>query len=161
MALLPPAGGDDWVGFGYDPLPLEQALAWSQQPSCGGVAMFVGTVRDHAPGRPDVAWLEYEAYDEHVTARLAAIAVEARGTWPVLGRLVLLHRAGRLNVGEASVVVVASAPHRDDAFAAARFCIDTLKETAPIWKREAWSGGEDWSTCDHSLAEVTSEHRSG
>jgi len=73
VGLLPPAGGDDWVGFGYERLPLEQALAWSQQPSCGGVVLFVGTVRDHAPGRPDVAWLEYEAYDEHVTARLAAI----------------------------------------------------------------------------------------
>ena len=156
MALLPPAGGDDWVGFGYEPLPLEQALAWSQQPSCGGVVLFVGTVRDHAPGRPNVAWLEYEAYDEHVTARLAAIAVEARGTWPELGRLVLLHRAGRLNVGETSVVVVAAAPHRDIAFAAARFCIDTLKETVPIWKREHWEGGSDWATAAHPVRRVGS-----
>lgn len=77
--------------------------------------------------------------------RLAAIAADARQRWPQLVRLVLLHRTGELEVGEASVVVVASTPHRAAAFEAARHCIDTLKATVPIWKRETWSGGDDWS----------------
>jgi molybdopterin synthase catalytic subunit len=85
---------------------------------------------------------------------LAAVAAEARRRWPAVGRLALLHRHGRLEVSDVSVVVVASAPHRDEAFAAGRFCIDELKATAPIWKREAWAGGEDWSACSHPLAEV-------
>ena len=82
----------------------------------------------------------YEAYEEEVEPRLAAIAAEARTRWPDVGRLVLLHRTGDLGVGESSVVVVASSPHRDTAFEAARFCIDTLKATVPIWKRETWDG---------------------
>ncbi len=72
------------------------------------------------------------------------MADEARVRWPVLGRIALLHRVGVLAVGESAVVVVASAPHREEAFAAARFCIDTLKRSVPIWKRETWAGGESW-----------------
>jgi molybdopterin synthase catalytic subunit len=101
--------------------------------------------------------LTYEAYEEEVEPRLAAIAAEARIRWPDVVRLVLLHRIGPLAVGESSVVVVASAPHRDAAFEAARFCIDTLKATVPIWKLEAWDGGEDWSACHHPVADVGSQ----
>jgi molybdopterin synthase catalytic subunit len=154
VALHPPVGGDDWVGFGHDPLPVDRVLAWSQLPSCGAVVVFAGTVRDHAPGRPDVAWLEYEAYEDHVVPRMRAIVAEARAQWPEVERVALVHRGGRLDVGDVSVVAVVSSPHRPEAFEAARFCIDTLKETVPIWKREAWSGGEDWSTCDHPLDEA-------
>ena len=116
--------------------------------------MFSGTARDHSDGRPDVMVLEYEAYEEQVVPRLAAIADEARVRWPSLGRLVLLHRTGRVPVGESSVVVVASAPHRGDAFAAARFCIDTLKATVPIWKREQWRGGESWGLEAQHITEI-------
>jgi molybdopterin synthase catalytic subunit len=116
--------------------------------------MFSGTVRDHADGRPGVSSLEYEAYEAHVVPRLAAIAAEARSRWPMLGRLVMLHRTGALAVEESSVVVVASAPHRGEAFDAARYCIDTLKETVPIWKRETWEGGVDWGTCAHEVDAV-------
>ena len=130
-------------------------MEWAARPHCGAVVVFTGMVRDHAEGRANVTALTYEAYDTEVEPRLAAIAAEARGRWPDIGRLALLHRCGRLVVGETSVVVVASAPHRGDAFEAARWCIDTLKTTVPIWKRETWEGGEDWSTCAHSVAEVT------
>jgi len=150
----PPDGRDDWVAVIADPLPLHAAAAFVDQPDCGATVVFTGLVRDHSDGRPGVQCLEYEAYEEQVTPRLAAIAEEARARCPVIGRLVLLHRTGRLQVGEASVLVAASAPHRDQAFDAARFCIDTLKATAPIWKRETWDGGEDWSTCAHPVAEV-------
>jgi len=142
------------VGVDADPLPLHAAASFVERPDCGAAVVFTGSVRDHSEGRSDVRSLEYEAYDEQVTPRLAAIAAEARARWPAVGRLVLLHRTGLLDVGEASVVVAASAPHRQEAFDAARFCIDTLKATAPIWKRETWDGGEDWATCAHPVGEV-------
>jgi molybdopterin synthase catalytic subunit len=142
------------VGVTAEQLPLSDASAFVDRADCGGSVVFTGTVRDHSDGRPGVTSLEYEAYQDEVTPRLAAIAAEARVRWPSVGRLVLLHRTGVLGVGEASVVVAASAPHRAEAFDAARFCIDTLKATAPIWKREAWAGGEDWSTCATPVAEV-------
>jgi molybdopterin synthase catalytic subunit len=150
----PPYGRDDWVGVTADTLPIGAAADFVVRPDCGATVVFTGVVRDHSDGRPGVTSLEYEAYDEEVTPRLAAIAAEARSRWTTVGRLALLHRTGLLAVGEASVVVATSAPHRDEAFDAARFCIDTLKATAPIWKREAWEGGEDWSACAHPVAEV-------
>ena len=144
--LTPPESGD-WVGVGTGPLPVEAAWRWAVLPGCGGIVTFCGTVRDHSEGRPGVTCLEYEAYVEQVAPRLARVAAAARERWAEIGRLVLLHRVGRLEVGEVSVVVVASTPHRAEAFAAAQFCIDTLKHTVPIWKRETWSGGTDWTLC--------------
>jgi molybdopterin synthase catalytic subunit len=141
---LTPPDGDTWVGLSGAPLPVAEAAAWAVRPDCGGLVLFSGTARDHADGRPGVERLEYEAYESQVVPRLRAVADEARLRWPVLGRLVLLHRIGVLEVGESAVVVVASAPHRDEAFAAARFCIDTLKRSVPIWKRETWAGGASW-----------------
>jgi molybdopterin synthase catalytic subunit len=86
---------------------------------------------------------------------LSAIVAEARRQWPVLRRVAVLHRVGELAVGETSVLIVVSAPHRAEAFDAARYCIDTLKSTVPIWKRETWEGGSDWSLCSHPVDEVT------
>lgn len=153
-AIEPPPSGDTWVGLTAAPLPVGVAHDWAARPDCGAVVLFSGTVRDHAAGRPGVDRLEYEAYDEQVGPRLLAIAGEARARWPRVGRLVLVHRVGVLGVGEPSVVVVASAPHRPDAFAAARFCIDALKATVPIWKRERWEGGEAWGLDASEIAEV-------
>ena len=152
--MTAPTNGEDWIGLCDGPLPLEAALRWAVRPDCGAQVLFSGTVRDHADGRPGVSQLEYEAYVEHVEPRLARIAAEARRRWPEVGRLVLLHRTGVLQLEECSVVVVASAPHRHEAFVAARWCIDTLKETVPIWKRETWQGGEDWALCAQDVAEI-------
>jgi molybdopterin synthase catalytic subunit len=149
------ARSDDWVGLSDGELPVVDALRWAVLPRCGAVVLFTGTVRDHADGRTGVSRLEYEAFEEEVTPRLAAIAGEARRRWPELGRLAILHRVGALRVGEDSVVVVASAPHRAEAFDAARFAIDSVKTTAPIWKRETWDGGEDWSAAAHPVSEVS------
>ena len=154
MGHDPPYGRDDWVGVTADTLPTDAAAAFVARPDCGASVMFTGMVRDHAEGRPGVTSLEYEAFEEEVTPRLAAIAAAARARWSTLGGLVLLHRTGLLKVGEVSVVVAASAPHRGEAFDAAEFCIDTLKATAPIWKRETWEGGEDWSARAHPVDEV-------
>jgi molybdopterin synthase catalytic subunit len=150
-----PSQGDDWIALLDRPLPVEQAMRWSVRSDCGAQVVFSGTVRDHAEGRAGVSLVEYEAYAEQVEPRLAQLAAEARRRWPALGRLVLLHRIGELAVGECSVVVVASAPHRAEAFEAARWCIDTLKETAPIWKREMWDGGAGWGTGARPVDEVT------
>jgi molybdopterin synthase catalytic subunit len=143
--LEPPREGDDWFGLSREPLPVGRALDWATLPSCGAVVLFTGTVRDHAEGRTGVVRLEYEAYDEQVEPALRSIAAEARRRWPELGRLVLIHRVGDVELGAASVGVVTSAPHRATAFDAARFAIDTLKETVPIWKREFWRDGADWA----------------
>jgi molybdopterin synthase catalytic subunit len=155
--VKPPSAGDDWVGLTADRLPVETALEWAVRPGCGAVVSFVGTVRDHAEGRPGVTGIEYEAYAEQVEPRLTDIARAARGRWERTGRIVLLHRVGPLAVTEASVLVAASTPHRAEAFAVARFCIDTLKTTVPIWKRESWSGGVEWGTDAHDVVGVAEQ----
>jgi molybdopterin synthase catalytic subunit len=144
--VVPPEAGD-WLALSYEPLPVAEAAAWAVMPDCGGVVTFAGTVRDHAEGRDGVTGLVYEAYEEHALARLAAVAAEVRSRHPGVGRLAILHRVGGLEVTEAAVVVVASAPHRDEAFAAARVAIDATKASVPIWKRESFgSGNEAWGT---------------
>jgi molybdopterin synthase catalytic subunit len=141
--LVAPAG-ETWLGLSSSPLPVAEAVSWAVRPDCGGLVLFSGTARDHAEGRPGVERLEYEAYETQVVPRLRDVADGARARWPTIGRLALLHRTGVLDVGESAVVVVVSAPHRAEAFEAARFCIDTLKASVPIWKRETWAGGESW-----------------
>lgn len=155
MRLVPPRTDDDWVGLTAESIPVGRAVAWAERPHCGAVVLFTGTVRDHADGRPGVSELEYEAYEEEVVPRLSTIAAEARRRWDGLGRVALLHRVGTLSVGETSVLVAVSAPHRAEAFDAARFCIDTLKTTVPIWKRETWEGGSDWALCSHPVDQVS------
>ena len=125
-------------------------------PGCGAVVQFSGTARDHSVDRPGVDRLEYEAYDEVVGPRLDAIVCEMRRRWDDLGRIAVLHRVGCVAVGDPAVVVAVSSPHRDAAFEAARFAIDTLKSTVPIWKRERWQGGESWGLEPQHIAGVPS-----
>jgi molybdopterin synthase catalytic subunit len=119
------------------------------------VVTFAGTVRDHAPGRDGVTSLEYEAYDEAVQPRLQELADDARARFPSVGRIAMLHRVGLLEVTDTAVVVVVSAAHRDAAFDAARHCIDTLKASVPIWKKETWKDGEAWGTDATPIEAVT------
>ena len=154
LGVQPPQVGEEWLGLSGEPLPVAPAGEWVVRADCGAVVVFSGTARDHAPGRPGVEVLEYEAYDEQVEPRLRAIADEARARWPVLGRIAMIHRTGVVPVGESAVVVAVSAPHRDAAFSAARFCIDAIKASAPIWKHERWSGGEDWGSDAQDLVDV-------
>jgi molybdopterin synthase catalytic subunit len=142
--MQPPASGDTWVGLSDAPLPLGLAAEWAVRPDCGALVLFSGTARNHADGRPGVHLLEYEAYEEQVAPKLLTVAAEARARWPELGRLVLLHRTGVVPIGESAVITIATAPHRQAAFEAGRFCIDAVKAAVPIWKRESWDGGESW-----------------
>lgn len=154
---LAPPGSEavSWIGLTHDVLPTGEASAWVVTPRAGAVVCFLGIVRDHAEGREGVHALTYEAYEEQAGARLAEIAAETRRRWPEVERLVLLHRLGDLALSEASVLVAASSPHRADAFEAARFAIDTLKETVPIWKQEHWADGRDWSPAAKPVRPVT------
>ena len=141
--VTPP--GDDWLGLYGDALPVDEAIQWATLPSCGAVVAFTGTVRDHSEGRDGVIALSYEAWEERVVPVLEGVAAEARVKWPALGRVVVLHRTGDLMLREAAVLVVAGAPHRGEAFEAARYLIDETKARAPIWKKEVWADGEGWS----------------
>jgi molybdopterin synthase catalytic subunit len=151
----------EWVELSGEPLAVAEILAWVIQPGCGAVDVFCGTVRDHSEGRPGVQELEYEAYDALVVPRFTEIAREARRRWPEIGRLALVHRVGRLALGDVSVVVAVSTPHRAEAFAATRWCIDTLKATVPIWKREVWEDGADWGLDAHELTDVADAGSTG
>jgi len=151
--LEPPVHGDDWFGLSVEPLPVHAVGDWLVRPDCGAIVTFTGVARDHSAGRPGVELLEYEAYEAQVEPRLARIAAEARARWATVGRIAMLHRTGPLAVSDAAVVVGASAPHRDEAFAAARFCIDAVKASVPIWKQESWDGGRSWGLEAQHLAE--------
>jgi molybdopterin synthase catalytic subunit len=145
-AVHPPDRGNEWLGLTEVELPIGQIHDWVTLPGCGAVVLFSGTVRDHAGDRTGVTELAYESYEEQAGPRLAAVAEEIRRRWPMAGRIVLLHRTGALRVTESSVVVAVSTPHRPEAFEAARFAIDAVKATVPIWKQEVWDGGSDWGT---------------
>ncbi|HTW10765.1 MAG TPA: molybdenum cofactor biosynthesis protein MoaE [Acidimicrobiales bacterium] len=142
--MIVPPPGDDWVAVTSECLSFGPVADWAVVPGCGAVVVFAGTVRDHAEGRPGVVSLEYEAYEAGALSALGDIVCELRHTWPVLGRVALVHRTGLLSPEEISVVVAVSAPHRPEAFDAARCGIDALKQRAPIWKRETWENGRAW-----------------
>lgn len=145
--------GDEWFALTADELPVAQIYEWAIRPDCGAVVLFSGTVRDHADGRTDVTSLEYEAYEDAVIPSFKKISDETRVRFPDARRIAILHRIGTLELGESSVVVAVSSAHRPVAFDAARFAIDALKESAPIWKKENWSGGSDWGTGAHDIVQ--------
>jgi molybdopterin synthase catalytic subunit len=156
--MLEASAGLDWVALTGEPLPVERATTWAATPGSGAVVTFCGVVRDHSEGRVGVHTITYEAYEEVALRRLAEVAAETRRRFPTVERLALLHRVGDLALSEPSVVVVASTPHRAEAFDAARFAIDTLKETVPIWKREHWAGGSDWARGAQPVRAVHAPH---
>jgi molybdopterin synthase catalytic subunit len=132
------------VRIAPNPPSVDEALAAVADPAAGGTCVFVGTVRDHSAAGADVTELTYEAWDELATERLEEIATQIHDRWTVCA-VALLHATGTLVVGRTSVVVAVSAPHRAEAFEAARFGIEELKRDVPIWKKEARTSGEaDW-----------------
>jgi len=146
-----PEHTDHWCAVTPEELPVGAIYEWCVRPDCGAVVLFSGTVRDHADGRTNVTSLVYEAYDEAVVPAFEAIVTQTRHRFSDARRIAILHRTGELQLGESSVVVAVSSPHRPVAFEAARFAIDALKESAPIWKKENWAGGSDWGTGAHEI----------
>lgn len=143
IALIPPvSGGSSTLAVRNGPITVEEVERAVRHGGAGAVVSFTGTVRDHTDSHEVVA-LEYEAYVEMAERVLHQIAAEVRASWPEV-RLSVLHRIGRLEVGEASVVIAASSPHRADAFSACRQVIERLKEDVPIWKREIRRDGSVW-----------------
>jgi molybdopterin synthase catalytic subunit len=122
--------------------PIDVSTLSGAAPEDGAVCLFLGVVRNENGGRP-VRHLEYEAYEEMARPLMEEIAAEAGRRWPVTD-VHIVHRLGRLEIGEPSVAVAVAAPHRAAAFEACRFAIDTLKATVPIWKKEFYADGEIW-----------------
>lgn len=146
LSFIPPVSGgadepDVLVYLTHDPLDPAPLVRFVEGPEMGAVVTFSGNVRNHNRGR-EVGHLEYEAYEPMAEREMRKIAREALDRWP--GRIAIAHRLGRLEIGEASVLVAAACAHRGDAFDSCRYAIDTLKERVPIWKKEAWSDGEAW-----------------
>ena len=143
VALIPPvSGGDNEFVITAEPLEVGRVVAAVERDEAGGIASFVGTVRRSSRGR-DVQFLEYEAFEEMaepMLRQLAATLTEKHG----LSAVAIHHRVGRVEIGQPSVVIAVSAPHRAAALDACREAIDTLKETIPLWKKEVYAGGEEW-----------------
>ena len=125
-----------------EPLSIDEAYAAVRRDDCGAVALFVGTVRNHHDGKA-VRELSYTAFREMAEKEFAKIAAEAKERWEI-GEVAIAHRTGRLAIGEASVVIAVSAPHRGAAFDGCRHAIEALKKVAPIWKEEFTETGKTW-----------------
>ncbi|MDX2023172.1 MAG: molybdenum cofactor biosynthesis protein MoaE [Deltaproteobacteria bacterium] len=145
VALLPPVAGGSGlarVAMLDTPLSLDAVVSQVMAPSQGGLVTFTGVVRDHGQ-QAQVVRLEYEAFVPMALQVLSALADEVEAQWPGT-RVAMHHRRGHLNVGDLAVIIAVSAPHRAEAFAACRACIDRLKERAPIWKKEIGVDGSEW-----------------
>jgi molybdopterin synthase catalytic subunit/molybdopterin converting factor small subunit len=141
VALIPPVSGGTFR-LQPDALSLEAAVEEVRTDEAGAIATFIGTTRVQSRGRT-VLHLDYEAYEEMAGQVMAEIATELKSRYDVC-EIAIHHRTGRVEIGEASVVIAVSAPHRHDALAACKDAIDTLKERVPLWKKEAYEGGEEW-----------------
>ena len=141
VAVIPPVSGG---GFRLvdGPIDVIAVLAEVADERAGGVASFVGTVRSESRGRK-VVYLEYDAYEGMAEKVMAELAESLKSKYS-LCEIAMAHRVGRVEIGEASVAIAVSAPHRQDALAACKEAIDTLKETVPLWKKEVYEGGEEW-----------------
>jgi MoaE-MoaD fusion protein len=141
VALIPPVSGGAFR-LVEGPLDLDAAVAEVADELAGAIATFQGTVRRRSRGR-DVIALEYEAYEGMAEQVMGEIAVEVKAKYD-LCKVAISHRLGRVEIGETSVVIAVSAPHRQDALAACKDVIDELKERVPLWKKELYEGGEEW-----------------
>jgi molybdopterin synthase catalytic subunit len=125
------------------PLSADAVAQAVADPAAGGIVIFSGVVRNEKDGRP-VKYLEYEAHVPMAEAKMREIGEQVRRRWPSVKAVTMLHRVGRLEIGESSVLIAVSAAHRREAFEACHYAIDTLKQTVPVWKKEHFEDGEIW-----------------
>jgi molybdopterin synthase catalytic subunit len=142
-----------------EPVDLESLVSWATTPGTGAVVTFTGTVRDHSDGLHAVVAIDYEVFERAARSRLWELGSRALGTFDGLGRVALIHRQGSVALGEGSVWVVVSAAHRGDAFEAATYCIDVLKEALPVWKREVTQDGVSHSAPGTPIADLDAAHQ--
>jgi molybdopterin synthase catalytic subunit len=135
----------NWVLVTSEQLSLDTLINWATRADCGAIVSFSGIVRNGSSAHDNVRALEYETSEEMAEQRLGEVVDEARRRWPAIGAVGIHHRIGLVELSEITVVVVVSSPHRAEAFDAARYCIDTLKVSVPMWKREHFEGGSAWS----------------
>jgi molybdopterin synthase catalytic subunit/molybdopterin converting factor small subunit len=146
LCLFPPVSGGagtDIYRVVTEPLSPDTIAAEVDDPGAGGIVIFSGVVRNETGGRP-VKFLEYEAHAPMAEVKMREIGESLRARWAGVKRVAMLHRIGRLEIGEASVLIAVAAAHRGDAFEACRYAIDTLKRTVPVWKKEHFEDGEVW-----------------
>jgi len=147
LLLFPPVSGgsspSDIFAVVDRPLSPDDIAARVDDPGAGGLVIFSGVVRNETGGRP-VKFLEYEAHAPMAETKMREIGAAIRARWAGVKRVAMLHRIGRLEIGESSVLIAVSAAHRGDAFEACRYAIDTLKRTVPVWKKEHFEDGEVW-----------------
>lgn len=141
VALIPPVSGGAFR-LSDEPLSLERVVGEVRSDEAGAIATFTGTTRIESRGRT-VTHLDYEAYEGMAEKVMAEIAESLQARYDVTA-IAIHHRVGRVGIGEISVVIAVSAPHRKDALAACRDAIDELKERVPLWKKEVYQGGEEW-----------------
>jgi molybdopterin synthase catalytic subunit/molybdopterin converting factor small subunit len=141
VALIPPVSGGGFK-LQSEPLSLDAVVDEVRSAQAGAIATFVGTTRVQSRGRA-VLHLDYEAYEEMAEEVMSEIAAELKARYDVCD-IAIHHRTGRVEIGEASVAIAVSAPHRQDALAACKDAIDRLKERVPLWKKEVYEGGEEW-----------------
>ena len=125
-----------------DPLNPKALVDFVRRDESGAVALFYGVVRNESQGRR-VLYLEYDAYPSMAVKKMREVAQEVRGRWPIT-EIAIAHRIGRLEIGETSLLVAVSAPHRREAFEACHYAVDRIKQVVPVWKKEVWEGGETW-----------------
>ena len=128
-----------------EPLSVDNVVGRLSHPAVGGIATFVGVVRGQSGGRP-TDHLEYEAYPEMAERELRRVGEEIRERWPSVREVAIVHRTGRLEIGERIVVIAVSSAHRAETFEATHYAIDRLKEIVPIWKKEVYVDGQEWKS---------------
>jgi len=141
VALIPPVSGGAFL-LSDEPLSLDRVVDEVRSDEAGAIATFTGTTRISSRGRT-VVHLDYEAYEGMAEQVMAEIAASLRSRYG-LTEIAIHHRIGRVSIGETSVVIAVSAPHRGDALAACKDAIDELKDRVPLWKKEVYEGGEEW-----------------
>lgn len=144
---------NEWIEISEKALKIEQAVNFVVCSSTGAVSTFIGTTRDVFEGKR-VVYLEYEAYESMAISELKKISAKIRQKWPGVAKIALLHRTGRVDIGESSVIIAISSPHRKESLEAVEFAIETLKASVPIWKREFYENEPSiWKeNCIHSTS---------